>query len=299
MKQLLPLFLIAASASAFAQKTIEGEIRSKADSMTLPGVTVIEVGTDNQVSSDPDGKFKIVCKSANSVLQFSFVGSKTIEVEGNGNYLVVYLEEDLEQLKVKTRFGIYPRYTSIGFNSGFNYTPVGLNVTNALPTLFGIRMLTATSVTYRTDFNKNHFFDVEIQKERLIDFRYNARWINLILGYNRRNIYENSQTWDTEELTIVPELRLDEFLFLIGYGRQSLNDIETLKSNEGFIFGLGRYFKWNGLIIGTAKKWNNYWQAECKLMKGFEKNDFEFGVRFEMLDKYTELDLLLLYRIHY
>lgn len=299
MRQILLILIVAVTFSAFGQKTVEGEVKLKDDNSALPGVNVIEKGTDNRVNSDGDGKFKITCKSTNPTLEFSFIGLKTIEFTADKDNLTVYLETDEEQLKEKTRFGIYPEYTSIGFNSGLNYTPIGVNIKNALPMLFGIKVLTTTDITYRTDLDKNKFINVRLQKDRLIDFHYNDRYINLIFGYNKRTISKDNDTWDTEEFTIIPELQFDGFLFLVGYGRQSFNDIETLKSNEGLVFGLGKHFNWNATIIGTAKKWNNYWQTEFQFIKGFEKNDFEFGIRFETLDTYRELDLLVLYRIHY
>jgi hypothetical protein len=299
MRQILPILMIVVTFSAFGQRTIDGEIRLKADNSVLPGVNVIEKGTDNKVNSNADGKFRITCQLRNPTLEFSFIGLRTTEVTTDKDYLIVYLQEDEELLKVKTRFGIYPQYTSIGLNSGFNYTPIGVNLRNALPILFGMKMLTTTDITYRTDLVENEFINIKIQRDQLIDFRYNARYINLILTYNRRDISKDNDIFDTEEFTIVPELHFDEFLFLAGYGRQSFNYIETLKSNEGFVFGLGKYFNWNGTIIGTAKKWNGYWQTEVQFIQGFEKNDFEFGVKFETLDKYRELVLFILYRIHY
>lgn len=299
MRQILLILIAVVTFSAFGQRTIEGEVRLKDDNSVLPGVNVIEKGTGNRVNSNGDGKFKITCNSTNPTLEFSFIGLKTILVTADKDYLTVYLETDEEQLTQKVRFGIYPEYTSIGFNSGLIYTPIGLNVRNALPMLFGIKILATTDITYRTDLKENEFINIRLQKDRLIDFHYNDRYINLILGYNKRNILKDNNRWDTEEFTIVPELQFDGFLFLVGYGRQSFNDIETLKSNEGLVFGFGKYFNSNATIIGTAKKWNGYWQTEFQFIKGFEKSDFEFGIRFETLDEYRELDLLVLYRIHY
>jgi hypothetical protein len=299
MRLLILTIIVTVTFTAFGQRTIEGEARLKDDNSALPGVNVVEKGTDNRVNSNADGKFKITCKSTNPSLEFSFIGLKTINLTADKDYMTVYLETDEEQLKEKTRFGIYPEYTSIGFNSGLNYTPIGVNVRNALPMLFGVKVLTTTDITYRTDLNENEFINVRLQKDRLIDFRYNARYINLILGYNKRNISKDNDNWNTEEFTIIPELEFDGFLFLLGYGRQSFNNIETLKSNKGVVFGLGKYFNWNATLIGTAKKWNGYWQTEFQFIKGFDKNDFEFGIRFETLDTYRELDLLVLYRIHY
>jgi hypothetical protein len=48
-----------------------------------------------------------------------------------------------------------------------------------------------------------------------------------------------------------------------------------------------------GISVEVDSLWNSF------LIKGFDKNDFEFGIRFETLDKYRELDLMVAYKIHY
>jgi hypothetical protein len=296
---LLLLLITALTFQAFGQKKIEGEIRLKGDNSALPGVNVVETGTDNSVSSNGDGQFSITCESSSPTLAFSFVGLKTIHVSADKDFLTVYLETDEEQLKENTRLGIYPEYTSIGLNSGVNYTPIGINVTNSLPGLFGLRMLTTTTFNYRTDLANNELIDIRLKRDRLINTHYLGRHFNLELGYNRKQITRNADTWNTEDLNIIPEFVFESILFRLGYGRQSLNDIETLHTNQGLIFGFGKYFAWSASITGTAKKWNNYWQTEVQFTKWFRKNEFQFGARFETMDNYREFDLLLLYRIHY
>jgi hypothetical protein len=281
-----------------AQRIISGEVRMKNDSVTLPGINVTEKGTENVVYSDTDGKFSITCKSANPTLEFSFIGLKTIQLTPGNEYLVVYLEEDEEQMKEKVRFGMYPSYTSIGFNSGINYTPVGARVKNALPVLFGIKVLTTSEATFRTDLNDNEFLDLRIRKDQLINFHTGFRCLNLNLAYLKRHISREQNTWNTEEFTVVPELQFDSFIFQVGYGRQSYNDIETLSSNEGFVFGIEYFLSYAG-FTATAKKWSNYWQTEFRFTKGFKKSDFELAARFETLDNYRELDLVVSYAIHY
>lgn len=299
MKLLLLTPLVIVTVAAFGQRTVEGQIKLKNDSSSLAGVNVVERGTDNRTNSDGAGRFTITCSSSRPILQFSFIGCKTIEAAVEGSYLTVYLVEDEDVLNEKIRFGMYPEYTSIGFNSGVNYTPIGINVRNAIPVLLGIKMLTTTEISYRTDLHENEFIDINVKKEQLINTRYYGRYINVNLGYNRRKISDGLGFFESNELTIAPELRYDSFIFLLGYGGQSFGDVETLKSNQGLIFGLGKDFKWNGRLVGIAKKWNHYWQSDFQFTKGFERNDFEFGIGLETLGRFKELDLLMVYRIHY
>lgn len=44
----------------------------------LPGVTVVEKGTDNKVVTDADGRFAIVTTSAHPLLTFSYIGMKSV-----------------------------------------------------------------------------------------------------------------------------------------------------------------------------------------------------------------------------
>jgi hypothetical protein len=151
----------------------------------------------------------------------------------------------------------------------------------------------------------NEFINIRLQKDHLIRFQYIPQSLNLILGYNKRNISSDNDIWRSEDFTIVPELEFYSFRVLLGYGRQSFNNIETLKTNEGIVFGLGKYFQSNNILvqnaklIGTAKKWNGYWQTEFQFNKSFDKNNFEFGLKFESIKNFRELDLLVMYRIHY
>ena len=61
----------------------------------LPGVGVIEKDTTNGVVTDTDGKYMIVVKSPNSVIEISFMGMKTETVNVSGRAILnVVLNED-------------------------------------------------------------------------------------------------------------------------------------------------------------------------------------------------------------
>ncbi len=71
------------------------------DNTGLPviGATVLEKGTANGVSTGLDGDYTLMVKDANSVVEVSYIGYKTVElVASSTNLAKVTLEEDLQTL---------------------------------------------------------------------------------------------------------------------------------------------------------------------------------------------------------
>tara|TARA_Y100000815_G_scaffold59395_1_gene47977 strand:- start:8370 stop:11384 length:3015 start_codon:yes stop_codon:yes gene_type:complete len=80
------------------ETTITGTV-SDADGLPLPGVTVMEKGTNNGTQTDFDGYYSLNVGSAQSVLVFSYVGMKTFEeVVGDRSSIDVGLQEDVAAL---------------------------------------------------------------------------------------------------------------------------------------------------------------------------------------------------------
>ena len=92
---------------SFAQeKTVTGNVSDT--SGPLPGVTVIVKGTNLGTQTDFDGNYSISA-STGAVLQFSFIGFKTIEKTiGTSNTIDIVMEESAEALEevVVTALGI-------------------------------------------------------------------------------------------------------------------------------------------------------------------------------------------------
>ncbi len=96
-KLFLCVTMLLLSVVVFAQKTVSGTVSDSTG--PLPGVSVVEKGTTNGVETDFDGNFTLQVKDDNSILVFSFIGSKTKEVSVLGKVkLKITLEEDSEQL---------------------------------------------------------------------------------------------------------------------------------------------------------------------------------------------------------
>ena len=72
------------SSNSFAQVKVSGVVKSSSGEV-LPGATIVVKGTMNGVVTDIDGKYNITVPNAQSVLDFSFVGMESQEIQVNGN----------------------------------------------------------------------------------------------------------------------------------------------------------------------------------------------------------------------
>lgn len=83
----------------------------------LPGVNIIEKGTTNGTSSDSDGRFTIGVKDPSSVLIFSFIGYKPLEIPvGAQTEISVTLAPDINSLEevVVVGYGIQKKASLTG-----------------------------------------------------------------------------------------------------------------------------------------------------------------------------------------
>ncbi len=99
------------------QKTVTGKV---VDSTGEPliGVTVLEKGTTNGAITDFDGNFTLNVAGASSVLQFSYVGYKSVEFTAAQSIINVTLGEDTEVLEevVVTALGIKRAEKALSYN---------------------------------------------------------------------------------------------------------------------------------------------------------------------------------------
>jgi len=81
------------------QMIISGVVKDS-NGDVLPGVTVIEKGTNNGVAAGFLGNYEITVKDSNSILVFSFVGYQSLEVlVGNNTEINVVLKEAVQELE--------------------------------------------------------------------------------------------------------------------------------------------------------------------------------------------------------
>ncbi len=130
---LLPLTML-------AQSTLKGNVTDKASGQPLPGVNVIVKGTTNGATTDFDGNFTLSKLKSGDVIEFSFLGFKTVSVTYTSqSTLSVSLEEDSTLLDevtlVSVGYGTVKRKDATGsvttvstkdFNKGANVTAENL-----------------------------------------------------------------------------------------------------------------------------------------------------------------------------
>ncbi len=105
-------------ASAYSQQRITGRVAGD-DGIEIPGVSIVEVGTTNGTITDANGNFQITVGSSGSILQFTFVGMRTLrEPVGNRSVINVTLVADAVGLDevVVTALGIKKEKKALGYS---------------------------------------------------------------------------------------------------------------------------------------------------------------------------------------
>ena len=99
IKFLMLIFLLGIISVSWAQNTVTGTVTDE-QGVALPGATVVEKGTTNGTTTDFDGNFTIVVSDQNAVLEVSFLGYTTQEIQTSGqSNVTVQLIEDATQLE--------------------------------------------------------------------------------------------------------------------------------------------------------------------------------------------------------
>ncbi|WPR70926.1 TonB-dependent receptor [Flavobacterium sp. NG2] len=92
MKKIYLFILLLSVSTLLAQKNISGVVKDPSGN-SLPGVNIIEKGTNTGVATDFDGKFTIKVKEG-STLIFSYIGYKTVEKLVSGSPLNVIMTSE-------------------------------------------------------------------------------------------------------------------------------------------------------------------------------------------------------------
>ncbi|MFT5253493.1 MAG: iron complex outermembrane receptor protein, partial [Flavobacteriales bacterium] len=92
MKKITLLFLLLNVSFLFAQKEISGVVKDNTGA-ALPGVNIVEKGTNNGVSTNIDGAYRIKV-SEGATLVFSYIGFSNVEKKATGSTVNAVLSEE-------------------------------------------------------------------------------------------------------------------------------------------------------------------------------------------------------------
>ncbi|MFN7099638.1 MAG: TonB-dependent receptor [Flavobacterium sp.] len=92
MKKIAFLLILLNISFAFAQKQVSGVVKDNSGN-TLPGVNIVEKGTQNGVSTDNDGSYKIKVKDG-ATLVFTYVGFNKVERAATEATINVVMSEE-------------------------------------------------------------------------------------------------------------------------------------------------------------------------------------------------------------
>ncbi|OEK07662.1 hypothetical protein A8C32_16925 [Flavivirga aquatica] len=93
------IFSVGFCVNAQAQKiTVKGIITGMQDGIPIPGVSIIEEGTNNGAVSDFDGNYSIDTKIG-AVLNFRYLGMEDKAIKVTGNTISIQMSPDLEDLE--------------------------------------------------------------------------------------------------------------------------------------------------------------------------------------------------------
>lgn len=98
---------------------IRGTVTSETDQAALPGVTVVEKGTNNGTVTDLNGQYSLEVSDANAILVFSYVGFVSQEITvGSRTEINVSLAESIDTMNevVVTALGIEREQRSLGYD---------------------------------------------------------------------------------------------------------------------------------------------------------------------------------------
>jgi hypothetical protein len=277
----LVLTLVTSGITAFCQVTVVGTVISKEDQSALPGVNVVEKGTENGTVTTNDGTFSLNVTDPNSILVFSFIGLVTQEVRLNGQ-INISIKMKLDCIK-----DFFDTNTIKLFaRSGLINTPVGGQLEFSLP-YFG-KGTVNSGISYQTNLDKNHFLNGQIELNHFVwscNFEMDAGW------YYRAVNFGNS--FDSRAYSLETKLNFGGPTFITGYSNLFINNIEinNQETSSGLLLGLSTWIQrpLGVLVTGKVALYKNNTEYFGQISR--DSKHVNLFVRFYKLNSFTELSV--------
>ncbi|GAB2776295.1 hypothetical protein HNQ93_001976 [Hymenobacter luteus] len=305
MKHLLLFIFSLLCFSTLAQQAqVVGRVLDDKTGAGLPGVTILQKGTTNGVSSNSDGSFAftVLPEPEDSVsLVFYSIGYLTQE------------QRVAVSLPRVFRLAINPHIIecsfsspklAVGLTSGVRYTPVGGNLR-----LYGYRWLprpfmvpVTVAASYRTNLHRNYDFTTSLELPALGQL--GPLYVGESVGYQHvRNgpanlSFHSYQAVLTFDLARFIHSALPTVVLGGGYaqlGAASGTEMRPGAHGYGYTLGLQQQVLPSSLGLQAsvqATRWPGYWQWQGRLACPLPLN-LQAGIEINSLRTYTEVTLAL------
>lgn len=273
---------ILTTTTAWCQVRVNGTVIAKEDNSALPGVYVIEKGTENKTTTNADGTFSMTVTDPNSTLVFSFIGFQLQELQLNGRTQVTMV------LKSDCNKDFFDAYHIILYaNSGLVHNPVGGQIEVSSPyTSIGV---IKGSYSYQTNLDENEFQNGQVELSHPIsncEFDIDFRWSYRNVSFNNefKSIANSGEA----------QLNLRNINLIAGYSHLDMTKIteNKTKASSGILIGLGKelYFRpVYGILSAKVAMYNSKVEYQSEFKGGYRW--FQYFVRYYKLDSFDELSL--------
>lgn len=172
IRHILTLFIFLTSVSATGQISIKGNVTDNIGNR-ISGCYIHEIGTTNKTISDQNAQFMIQVLNNSAILEFSFIGYKTLKVKIDTintlefNAVLTFEEYDIDEI---IAIAPSPPYIELGYLGQFNHKPIGAHLEYSK---YGDKF--RSNLDFATNNFKNNFYSYEIGpyrfgKSKLYDY---------------------------------------------------------------------------------------------------------------------------------
>ena len=283
MRKILPLiFTVLTTTAGWCQTIVNGTVIAKEDNSALPGVHVVEKGTENKATTNADGTFSISVTEPDAALVFSFIGFRAQELRLNGRTEVVMV---LESDCTKDFFDAY--HIILYANCGLVHNPVGGKIEISSPyTSIGV---IESSYSYQTNLDENKFQTAQVELSHPIsncEFDMDFRW-------NYRNVSFNKEAHSIAN-SGEAQLNLKNISLIAGYSHLGMTKIieNRSKASSGILIGLAKQLyvrPFFGIFSAKVSIYNSNLEYQSEFRGGYRW--FQYFIRYYKLGPFDELSL--------
>ncbi len=266
----------------FSQNTVTGVITSAEDGLTIPGVSIFELGTSNSTESDIEGKFQITTINNPCTIQFSFIGLEPKIVKVSNDTI----------LNIELTYGDYynTRWLAFGANYDLMNSTFGFVFSNGFDEKPLIHFedyqdYWSFKLSGSTNFDKNYSYGAKLSTDII-------RYFVPTMEFTKYNYISNNFDFTEVNISAGRYLRFIDIYTYLKVGYNNLNTDESF----GVGLGLRNSHRNPHLYYGFfAGYWSEYFTYNIYFQSFIYKKRLGVRLSYDRIDKYDFLSLGLHY----